>query len=73
MNGLGLLLILGIVMYFLLSKNGGAGCCGGHSDHDSHHRIPDHGKKEQLSQDRENENIIDLKPEEYQVSSKRVR
>ena len=69
MGGLGTLLVLGIVMYFLFSRNSGVGCCGAHSHHSSQNGKPDHSKTQGFAQKRENENIIDLKPDEYKVLS----
>ena len=69
MGGLGTLLVLGIVMYFLFSRNGGVGCCGTHSHHSSKNGKPDHPKPQGFPQKWENENIIDLKPGEYKVLS----
>ena len=69
MNGLGTLIILGIVMYFLFSKGSGMGCCGGHSDSDSHHREPEGPKPQRFPENHESAKVIDLKPEEYEVIS----
>ena len=76
MNGIGTLLIIGIVMYFLFSRNrgmGGMGCCGGHSHHDPRHMEPRHPNPQDLPQDRESEKIIDLKPDEYKVLSEKSK
>ena len=73
MNGLGTLLILGIVMYFLFSRKGAVGCCGGHSQHGSRHREPHRPMPQDFSQNRRNEDIIDLKPEDYKVISERPK
>lgn len=69
MNGLGILIILGIVMYFLFSRTGGMGCCCGHSGHGDHHREPDRLKPREFESNDDGAKIIDLKPEEYEVMS----
>jgi len=69
MNGLGTLLIIGIVVYFLFSKNSGMGCCGGHSHHGSRDREPERRKPHRFLHKPEHEDIIDLKPDEYKVIS----
>jgi len=69
MNGLGTLLIIGIVLYFLFSKKGGMGCCGGHSHHSSRDREPERRKPHSFHHKPEHEDIIDLKPDEYKVIS----
>lgn len=73
MNGLGTLLILGIVMYFLFSRNGGVGCCGGHSQSGSGHREPHRPMPQGAPHKRQGEDIIDLRPEEYEVISESRR
>ena len=72
MNGLGTLLIIGVVMYFLFSRNrgmGGMGCCGGHSYYGPTHGKPQHPNTQDSPDNRESEKIIDLKPDEYKVLS----
>lgn len=71
MMGGGLLVwvIIGVVLYILLSKRGGmTGCCGGHGNHpyngDGYHG---HGQNSP-HQHQPKGDIIDLKKEDYHVS-----
>lgn len=62
-------LIIGLVIYFMFSRRGGMmGCCGGH-----HHNSPKHANRANHG-DRpwtdSDEDIIDLKKEDYHVSNK---
>ena len=62
MNGFGTLLILGIVMYFLFSRNGAIGCCGGHASRGSQHREPEAPRPKSFRVYGPQENIIELEP-----------
>ena len=67
MNGLFTLLVFGLVIYMLFSRKGGMGCCGGH--HDNHSGAsPKRDMETPVSPvDGWENNIIDLKEEDYQV------
>jgi len=68
MNAILLLIIVGLTLYFLLSKKGGMGCCDGH--HES--RPVEKSKRnsdEDFAQQAGGETIIDLKADEYKVIS----
>ncbi len=65
MNGFGTLLIIGIVMYFLFSRGGGVGCCGGHGSRGDRRRRPQQPKD--FPQGGQSGEIIDLKPEDYKA------
>lgn len=71
MNGLFFWLILGVVVYMLVSRKGGIGmgCCGGHHDH--HPNEANHGDSEDhpSSSSKSDINIIDVKKEDYRVIS----
>ncbi len=57
-GGLLIWLVIGVVLYMLFSKRGGTmGCCGGHGNHD-------HGPDRTHRSD---DDIIDLKKEDYRV------
>ena len=77
MGGLFTWLIVGVVIYLLLSRRGGMmGCCGGHDHHPQDHsrdpRPGDHHPAGSSQEDRwagGREDIIDLKKEDYHVST----
>jgi hypothetical protein len=62
-------LIIGLVIYFIFSRRGGMmGCCGGHN-----HNSPEHGNHaghQNGHWKKSQEDIIDLKKEDYRVSNK---
>lgn len=65
MNGLFTFLFIGLVIYMIIHKNGGMGCCGGHHEHhanDSFHR--DRATRVN-PQDEWKNDVIDLKKEDY--------
>lgn len=69
MGGLFTWLIIGVVLYLLLSRRGGMGgmmgCCGGHDHHPhehSHNPQPHEAHSEASRED-----IVDLKKEDYHV------
>ncbi len=71
MSGLLIWILLGVVVYMLFSRKGGMGmgCCGGHHDHEST-GPPDADTSSHKRQSSELEdNIIDLKKEDYKVIS----
>jgi hypothetical protein len=66
-NGILPLIIVALVLYFLLSKKGGLGCCGGHHEHrPGQQSKPNSG--ERFSEPAK-ELIIDLKKDDYKVKS----
>lgn len=69
MNGFGILLILGIAMYYLLSKNNPMGCCSGHAHREPPAQRPDREKFRETPPATEAGMIIDLKPEEFEIIS----
>lgn len=69
MGGLFIWLILGVVLYLMLSRRGGMmGCCGGHNHHPQE-RTQDRRPHEDRSAGSQ-ENIIDLKKEDYHVTTR---
>jgi len=62
------LLLIGFIVYLILSRRGrgGMGCCGGHSPDE--HKQQQHSNSGDLSQDRM-EKVIDLRKDEYTVLS----
>lgn len=70
MGGILTWLIIGLVLYLLLSKRGGMmGCCGGHNHHSQQHPGQSYSR---FGPSREFQGeIIDLKKEDYSVQNKR--
>lgn len=69
MNGIGTLILLGVLMYFMFSRNGGMGCCGGHSDHDRQKRKPQTPRFDDTERKTEEVEVIQLRPDEYEILS----
>ncbi|MGD8367246.1 MAG: hypothetical protein PVG78_06385 [Desulfobacterales bacterium] len=61
MTGFGILLVVGVVLYVLFSKNGSMACCWGHSHHGVSHREPSWKKPERFARYRRGENVVDLR------------
>jgi hypothetical protein len=61
------LIFIGLFAYLMFSrKGGGMGCCGGHGNHDSE-RHPDVQSPPQKSIHNREQNVIDLREDEYTV------
>lgn len=69
MNGIGTLILLGVLMYFMFSRKGGMGCCGGHSDHGHQNRKPQTPRLDDTERKTEDLDVIQLRPDEYEVLS----
>ena len=69
MSGLFTILIIGMIVYMLFSKNAGMGCCGGHRNHGPvNHPREDSASRVYPSPDKDDD-IIDLGKEDYHVLS----
>ncbi|MBI5552487.1 MAG: hypothetical protein HY911_13350 [Desulfobacterales bacterium] len=69
MNGLLIWIVLGVVMYMLFWRKGGMGCCGGHHDHIPGGPTHDDATTRNNPSVQPEDNIIDLKKEDYKVIS----
>jgi hypothetical protein len=64
------LILIGVFVYFIFSRKGGMGCCGGHGGHEEHQRHQnEHSEK---SSDIRFENAIDLREDEYTITSSKT-
>jgi len=73
MGGIFTWLLIGAVIYLLISKKGGmVGCCGGHGGHDRHSpQNPGHSAPRSGFSLDPREEIIDLKEKDYSVHTRR--
>jgi hypothetical protein len=65
MQGIIPLILIGLFAYFMFSRKGGMGCCGGHGGHDS-----DQNRKVKTGSSSHHEdmgNVIDLREDEYTI------
>lgn len=72
MSGLFVWIILGIVIYMLISRRGGMGgmgCCGGHHDHHSNHPTTGDPTVSGRHPGEREQDVIDLGKEDYKVLS----
>ncbi len=70
MNGLIPLIFIGALVYLIFSRKGGRGCCGGHGTHDSE---PHQDAQSRKSFHDHEENVIDLREDEYTVLPSKKR
>ena len=69
MGGIFSWLIIGVILYLMLTKRGVMmGCCGGHNHNLSGH--PNHSGPHGRHLQKSHEDIIDLKKEDYHVKTK---
>jgi hypothetical protein len=65
------LLIVGVFMYLIFFRRGGAGggmgCCGSHGTHDSGRHHEPNPKEESSHIHQGQENVIDLRQDEYTI------
>lgn len=64
MNGFGIMVIVGVVLYVLLSKNKGMAACCGHSHPGASRREPDRRNQGELLRNRRRARVIVLNPEQ---------
>lgn len=64
------LILIGFLVYFIFSRKGGMGCCGGHSSHEPKRHQDGHSHAGDLPQDRM-EKVIELSKDEYTILSAR--
>jgi hypothetical protein len=60
------LILIGFLVYFLFSRKGGMGCCGGHRSHEPRRHQDGHTHSGDHSQDRMGK-VIDLRKDEYTI------
>ncbi len=70
MSGVFTILIIGMIVYMLFSKNAGLGCCGGHRNHGpANFPRRDSARRVYPAADDKDDDIIDLGKEDYHVLS----